>query len=114
MSDLKELQRRIVRMREDRGFTTEPLRVFTLLTEEIGEIARELKRTWSENYPEFDKRDLADEISDCIVLLLALAHCFEIDAAQAIEEKFFGKDERRTWQTAGKGTANRADAGDGK
>jgi len=112
MSDLKELQPRVVQMRDDRGFTTEPLRVFTLLTEEIGEIAGQLKRTWSENYAEFDKRDLADEISDCIVLLLALAHCFEIDAAQTIEEKFFDRDGRRTWQTAEKGTANKPDAGD--
>ena len=106
MSDLKELQKRVVQMREERGFTTEPLRIFTLLSEEIGEIAGELKRTWSKNYTEFDEKAFADEISDCIVLLLALADRFGIDAEAAVETKFFGKDERRTWKTAKKEKAN--------
>ncbi len=102
MSDLRELQRRVVQMRAQRGFTTDPLRVFALLTEEIGEIAGQVKRTWSKNYPEFDKQDLADEVSDSIVLLLALADCFEIDAATAVENKFFGRDGQRKWETAKK------------
>ena len=100
MSDLQDLQRRVVQLRDARGFTTDPLQIYTLLNEEIGEIAGQLKRTWSPNYAEFEKNDLAEEIADCMVLLLALAARFDIDVAEAVEDKFFQKDSRRTWETA--------------
>jgi len=100
MSDLRDLQRRVVQLRAERGFTTKPLELYTLLNEEIGEIAGQLKRTWSPNYAAFDKDGLAEEIADCMVLLLALAERFDIDAAQGIENKFFRKDSQRAWETA--------------
>jgi NTP pyrophosphatase (non-canonical NTP hydrolase) len=53
MTDLQELQNLVGRIRQERGFTMDPLRIFTLLNEEIGEVARELKRTWSLNYDPF-------------------------------------------------------------
>ena len=98
--ELRDLQRRVVQLRAERGFTTDPLRLYTLLNEEIGEIAGQLKRTWSPNYAPFEKSDLAEEVADCMVLLLALAERFDIDVAQAIENKFFRKDSDRVWQTA--------------
>jgi len=100
MNDLRDLQRRVVQLRAERGFTTEPLELFTLLNEEIGEIAGQLKRTWSPNYAAFDKNSLAEEIADCMVLLLALAERFDIDAVQGIENKSFRKDSQRAWETA--------------
>jgi NTP pyrophosphatase (non-canonical NTP hydrolase) len=100
LDETKNLQQRIVDGRKERGFTTDPLRVFALLTEEIGEVAGELKRTWSKNYPDFDRQDLANEISDVAVLLFALADTFEIDVADAVERKFFGSDAERSWATA--------------
>ncbi|MEW6753948.1 MAG: MazG nucleotide pyrophosphohydrolase domain-containing protein [Candidatus Latescibacterota bacterium] len=101
MTELRALQRRVAAARAERGFTTDPLRVFLLLTEEVGEVAGELKRTWSRNYPAFDKGDLADEVADCLVLLLALADSVGIDVASAVESKFFGRDRKRNWATAG-------------
>jgi len=41
---LFELQKMIHKKREDRGFVMEPIKIFTLLTEEIGEVATELKK----------------------------------------------------------------------
>jgi NTP pyrophosphatase (non-canonical NTP hydrolase) len=79
----------------------DPLKVFILLTEEIGEIACELKRTWSPNYAAFSKADLADELADVMVCVLALANRFEIDIGRALEEKLLHKDARRTWKSAG-------------
>jgi len=87
MADLKNLQARIVQKRKQRGFTDDPVRIFTLLSEEIGEIAGELKRTWSPNYPPFSRSDLQDEISDALVLLIALADHFDIDVEEAIEQQ---------------------------
>jgi hypothetical protein len=35
MADLQELQNLVGRIRRERGFTTDPLRIFTLLNEEM-------------------------------------------------------------------------------
>lgn len=100
MNDLKVLQERIVEKRKERGFVTDPLKVFILLNEEIGEIARELKKTWSPNYSKFNKENLQEEIADSFVLLSAIASEFDINVEKAIEEKFFKKDSKRTWKSA--------------
>ena len=100
MSDLKQLSQRIVAKRAERGFVTDPLKIHLLLTEEVGEISGELKRTWSKNYAAFDPTHLAEEISDVFCLLVALANAYNIDIEQAVEMKFFGKDADREWKTA--------------
>ena len=100
MTEIKSLQKRIVERREQRGFVKDPLKIHLMLTEEVGEVARELKRTWSPNYEAFDKTKLADEISDVFVFLSALANEFDIDIAEAVEAKFFDKDSKRQWKTA--------------
>ncbi|MBN1813897.1 MAG: nucleotide pyrophosphohydrolase [Anaerolineae bacterium] len=80
----------------------DPLRIFALLTEEVGEVASELKRTWSPNYESFSKKDLGDELADVLVCLLALANQFDIDIEEALREKLLRKDSQRTWKSAGK------------
>ena len=100
MKDLPEIQRRIVEVRKQRGFVTDPTKIQVLLTEEIGEISSELKRLWSKNYDEFNADRLSEEIADAFVLLSALASKFDIDLAQAVESKFFSKDSRRSWKSS--------------
>lgn len=100
MTELSALQLEIKAERQARGFTTDPIRVLTLLTEELGEVARELKRTWSSNYDEFDVNRLAPELADVVVLVSALASEFEVDLETAIREKFFGNDATRPWPSA--------------
>jgi NTP pyrophosphatase (non-canonical NTP hydrolase) len=98
--DVYELQTKIVAERRDRGFVTDPLKLHVLLTEEVGEVAGELKRLWSSNYPEFDRARLADEVADVFCALVALANEFDIDIEAAVEYKFFVGDRQRTWVTA--------------
>ena len=98
--DLAELQRAIVAERRSRGFTTDPLQVFTLLVEEVGEVARELKRTWSPNYDDLTVERLAPELADILALLAALADGYGIDLATAVERKFFRADADRPWPSA--------------
>ena len=74
MSDLKQLSKRIVEKRAERGFVTDPLKIHLLLTEEVGEVAGELKRSWSKNYDGLSRERLAEEISDVFCLLVALAN----------------------------------------
>lgn len=100
MSELKTLQESIVNTRKERGFVTDPLKLQILLTEEVGEISAELKRLWSNNYDDFSKERVANEIADTFVLLSALASEFDIDLETAVEQKFFKADSNRKWATA--------------
>ena len=100
MSTLAELQQLVQQTRQARGFTMEPLKIFALLSEEVGEVAAELKRTWSPNYDDFAQDALADELADVLVCLLALASQFDIDLEQAMMGKLVEKDSRREWKSA--------------
>ena len=98
--EVKELQALITSTREARGFTTDPLELYALLNEEIGEIARELKKIWSPNYDGFDPSGLGDEVADSIVLLCALASAFDVDVESAVRAKFLEQDAQRRWPSA--------------
>ena len=102
MPDLSHLQAAIAAERRDRGFTSDPLQLLTLLVEEVGEIACELKGTWSPNYEDPVVDRLAAELADALVLLTALASRYDIDVAEAVQRKFFETDGRRDWPSADK------------
>ena len=97
---LETLTQRIVSKRSERGFVTDPLKIHVLLSEEVGEIAGELKKLWSKNYAAFESEKLSEEIADVFCLLAALANEFDIDIEEAVEAKFFKADESRAWKTA--------------
>ena len=97
---LTELTQQIVSKRSERGFVTDPLKIHILLTEEVGEIAGEIKKIWSKNYSAFERGKLSEEIADVFCLLAALANEFEVDIEQAVESKFFKADYSRCWRTA--------------
>ncbi len=99
--ELKEIQKQIHQMRLKRGFSMEPTQIFMLLTEEVGEVAGELKRIWSKNYEKFEIDALNDELADVLVLLLALANQFDIDMETAILQKI-DKDGDRNWVSSQK------------
>ena len=100
MPELTELQSLIVKVRSERGFTTDPVRIYALLNEEVGEIGGELKKTWSPNYDGFDPSKLADELADAMVLLCALASEFDVELESAVRAKFIDKDSQRHWASA--------------
>ena len=100
LTNLTNLQKRIALEREDRGFVTDPVKLAVLLSEEVGEIASEIKRLWSKNYDQFCADRLEEEIADAFVVLSALANQFDIDLENAIERKFFDKDAQREWKSA--------------
>lgn len=100
MTELVELQNQIETVRVERGFTTDPVRLLALLTEEVGEVAGELKKTWSRNYDDLIVDDLADELADVFVLVSAIATAFDVDLETAVRSKFFKADASRRWVTA--------------
>ena len=61
----------------------------TILTEEVGELARIMARTYGEqSFKESDKhRDLGDEMADVLWVLLCLANQTGVDLTAAFEEE---------------------------
>jgi len=100
VTSLHELQQSIALTRAERGFTTDPVRLLCLLVEEVGEVAAEVKKTWSDNYPDLRHEELGDELADVFVLLSALASSFELDLDASVRSKFFESDSQREWATA--------------
>ena len=67
----------------------------TLLTEEVGELARIVARRYGEqSFKEGEKSDMADEIADIIWVLTCLANQTDVDLEQAIERNFEKKTAR--------------------
>ncbi len=97
--EVRELQDRIVATRSARGFVTDPVKLCVLMAEEVGELASEIKKTWSLNYTGTTKDKLAEECADVYVVLAAIAHAFDIDIEYAVAGKFFTRDANRPWAT---------------
>jgi len=68
----------------------------TILTEEVGELARLMARTYGEqSFKESDKnRDLGDEMADVLWVLLCLANQTGVDLTAALEKNLEKKNIR--------------------
>lgn len=68
----------------------------TILTEEVGELARLMARTYGDqSFKESDKnRDLGDEMADVLWVLICLANQTGVDLSQALEKNFEKKSIR--------------------
>lgn len=100
MAEFTEIQELVRKTRQERGFTMKELEIFTLLNEEIGEVATELKKIWSKNYEGFSKEKMGEEMADVLCCLLALANQFDIDMEEALIDKLIEKDGKRKWLSA--------------
>ena len=67
-----------------------------ILTEEVGELARIMARTYGEqSFKESDKhRDLGDEMADVLWVLICLANQTGVDLTTALEKNFAKKSIR--------------------
>jgi len=72
----------------------------TLLTEEVGELARLIGRQYGEQSfkvsrtAEEVKKDITDEMADILFVLTCLANQMDIDLTEAVEENFKKKTKR--------------------
>ena len=66
-----------------------------ILTEEVGEVARIMARTYGEqSFKEGDKSDLGDELADLLWVLICIANQTGIDLTEALEKNFDKKTKR--------------------
>lgn len=89
-SNLNEIQEYISKMMEANGFNNTPLELFCYLTEEVGELAKEIRKT--EKNMDMDvkkkyKSCLKDEIADVFIYLLAICNSYDIDLLKAFKDK---------------------------
>ena len=68
----------------------------TLLTEEVGELARIMARKYGDrSFKESDKaKDMADEMADVLWVLICLANQTNIDLTEALQKNFEKKNIR--------------------
>ena len=95
--ELKELQAKV-----DDWITKYGVRYFseltnmTILTEEVGEVARIMSRRYGEqSEKESDKnKDLADELADVLFVITCIANQTVVDLEQAMQNNFEKKTKR--------------------
>jgi NTP pyrophosphatase (non-canonical NTP hydrolase) len=86
----------------DKWITTTGVRYFSeltnmaLLTEEVGEVARIISRTYGEqSFKESDKnKDLGDELADVLFVLICLANQTGVDLTDALQKNLEKKSVR--------------------
>lgn len=87
---LKDLQKYVNEMIEIRGFSNEtPQDVMLLLTEEIGELAKEVRKTTHIKMDVSKSRtlDVEGEIADVFMYLLSMCRVMNIDLLEAFKDK---------------------------
>jgi NTP pyrophosphatase (non-canonical NTP hydrolase) len=95
--EIKEAQQQV-----DHWIKTVGVRYFseltnmTILTEEVGELARIMARKYGDqSFKESDKnRDLGDEMADVLWVLICLANQTGVDLTEALEKNFEKKNIR--------------------
>lgn len=96
---LKDLQEYIKQMIQDRGFEDEDVRnQLILLIEEVGELAKAIRKEAGMKFSETTKRtELEEELADVQIVLLVLASKLGIDMRAVVAAKEM-KNSERVWK----------------
>lgn len=95
-----ELQRYLDEVCKERGWTKDTYaEKFLLFTEEIGELAKAIRKTQGLYQEKASQRhmELEEEFADVLSYLLDLANCFQVDLETAFREKE-QVNSARTWE----------------
>ena len=98
---LADIQKYVQDMVEERGFADQtPLQTYLLLTEEMGELAKCVRKSHANMAIDTAKKyefDAAGEIADIMLVLTCLANQLGVDMEQAFREKE-EKNKLRIWK----------------
>ena len=89
-SSVEDIQKYIKDMIEVRGFRTTLLERMCLLTEEIGELAKEVRKTDKNLTLDIDKKynsNLENEITDVFICLMGMCELIDLDIVQGLKNK---------------------------
>ena len=99
-SNLNEIQKYITKMMEINGFNNTPLELLCYLTEEVGELAKEIRKHESNMEMDINKKyssNIKDELADVFIYVLTIADKYNIDLLDALKRKETINLER-TWE----------------
>lgn len=99
-SNLNEIQKYITKMMEVNGFNNTPLELLCYLTEEVGELAKEIRKNESNMEMDINKKyssNIKDELADLFIYVLTIADKYNIDLLDALKRKETINLER-TWE----------------
>jgi NTP pyrophosphatase (non-canonical NTP hydrolase) len=97
---LKDLQHYLALVCQERGWTKDsPSEKFVLFIEEVGELAKAMRKAAGLYEEQGKPRDifLEEEFADVLSYLLDLANCFQVDLEQAFRAKE-QVNQLRTWE----------------
>ena len=97
---LQELQLYIAEICQERGWTKDsPSEKFVLFIEEVGELAKAMRKTAGLYQEQAKQRDISleEEFADVLSYVLDLANCFQVDLEQAFRAKE-KVNQSRTWE----------------
>lgn len=97
---LKELQHYLAEICQERGWIKDsPSEKFVLFIEEVGELAKALRKAAGLYEERAKPRDISleEEFADVLSYLLDLANCFQVDLDQAFHAKE-QINQSRTWE----------------
>jgi NTP pyrophosphatase (non-canonical NTP hydrolase) len=98
---LADIQQYVIDMEKGRGFTQQTLlEVWVLLSEEIGELAKCVRKTATSMNTDAAKHydfDAAGEFADIIIVLCAVANRLGVDLEQAFRDKE-EQNKQRVWK----------------
>lgn len=89
-SSVEELQKYTKDMLEVRGFRTSLLERMCLLTEEMGELAKEVRKTDNNLMIDINKNynsNLENEITDVFICLMGMCELLDMDIVQGLKNK---------------------------
>jgi NTP pyrophosphatase (non-canonical NTP hydrolase) len=87
---LKDLQHYLTLVCQERGWTKDsPSEKFVLFIEEVGELAKAMRKAAGLYEEQAKPRDISleEEFADVLSYLLDLANCFQVDLEQAFRAK---------------------------
>jgi NTP pyrophosphatase (non-canonical NTP hydrolase) len=97
---LKDLQHYLADVCQERGWTKDsPSEKFVLFIEEVGELAKAMRKAAGLYAERAKPRDISleEEFADVLSYLLDLANCFQVDLEQAFRAKE-QINQSRTWE----------------
>jgi NTP pyrophosphatase (non-canonical NTP hydrolase) len=99
--DTKDMTIKEAQLRVDKWIKEYGVRYFNemtnmaILTEEVGEVARIMARTYGEqSFKEGEKKELGDELADVLWVLICIANQTGVDLTEALEKNLDKKTRR--------------------
>ena len=84
---LQELQQKIKELEENKGWINPPDAKITFLVEEMGEVAKWVRKSRGKGLNEEEREELGFELADVLQHLISLANEFDIDLERSVQKK---------------------------